>query len=48
MHAIQNIDSRRQAVASLIPAETKSEFGQFMTPSVIASFMAGMFADTTG
>lgn len=48
MHAIQNIDTRRQAVASLIPAETKSQFGQFMTPSVIASFMAGMFADTTG
>src|SRR5574343_110376 len=48
MHAIQNIDTRRQAVASLIPAERKSEFGQFMTPSVIASFMAGMFADLAG
>lgn len=48
MHAIQDIDRRRETVASLIPAETKSEFGQFMTPSVIASFMAGMFADTTG
>jgi len=48
MRAIQNIDSRRQAVASLITAETKSEFGQFMTPSVIASFMAAMFADTMG
>lgn len=48
MHAIQDIDRRRESVASLISAETKSEFGQFMTPSVIASFMAGMFADATG
>ena len=48
MYAIQNIDSRRETVASLIPAEKKSEFGQFMTPSVIASFMAGMFSDMKG
>lgn len=48
MHAVPDIDRRRESVAVLIPAERKSELGQFMTPSVIASFMAAMFSDTTG
>ncbi len=48
MHPLLNLDTRRESVASLIPAGKKSEFGQFMTPSVIASFMAAMFADCTG
>ncbi len=43
-----NLESRRKAVASLIVAEKKSEFGQFMTPSDIAAFMARMFQETTG
>lgn len=48
MHAIQNIDARRISVSAQIPAEKKSEFGQFMTPLGVASFMAGMFSDLDG
>ena len=42
------IDSRRQAVAQDTPAKRKSELGQFMTPSAIARFMAGMFRPMHG
>jgi adenine-specific DNA-methyltransferase len=45
MHAISNIDLRRESIASLTTAARKSELGQFMTPSGIATFMARMFAD---
>ncbi|MDP1610252.1 MAG: Eco57I restriction-modification methylase domain-containing protein [Sulfuritalea sp.] len=48
MHAIQSIDTRRENVAALIPPTRKSEFGQFMTSSRIASFMAEMFEDFEG
>ncbi len=45
MHINQNIDHRRESVAAMISPERKSEFGQFMTPSGIASFMAAMFSE---
>jgi adenine-specific DNA-methyltransferase len=38
------IDQRREARAKVTSAKRKSELGQFMTPSVIAEFMADMFA----
>jgi adenine-specific DNA-methyltransferase len=38
------IDQRREAIAFATPAQRKSELGQFMTPSIIANFMAGMFS----
>ncbi len=44
MFDIQTIDDRREAIALATPAKHKSALGQFMTPSVIARFMAGMFA----
>ncbi|NHZ38657.1 Eco57I restriction-modification methylase domain-containing protein [Massilia aquatica] len=37
------IDARREAVARVTSQKHKSAFGQFMTPSVIATFMASMF-----
>ena len=39
----QTIDERRVAIALATPEKRKSELGQFMTPSVIATFMASMF-----
>jgi adenine-specific DNA-methyltransferase len=39
----QAIDERREAVARATPSKHKSQFGQFMTPGVIANFMAAMF-----
>ncbi len=39
----ESIDARREAVALATPQKHKSALGQFMTPSVIASFMASMF-----
>jgi adenine-specific DNA-methyltransferase len=39
----QTIDARREAVARATPAKHKSQLGQFMTPGVIANFMASMF-----
>lgn len=43
MFTIETIDERREAIALTTPAKHKSEFGQFMTPGVIANFMASMF-----
>lgn len=40
---IQTIDERREIIATATPAKHKSALGQFMTPSVIARFMAKMF-----
>jgi adenine-specific DNA-methyltransferase len=45
MQVNQNIDMRRESISAMISPERKSEFGQFMTPSGIASFMAEMFSD---
>lgn len=39
----QAIDDRRQVIARATPAKHKSQLGQFMTPGVIANFMASMF-----
>lgn len=43
MLAIESIDIRRKAIALATPAKHKTQFGQFMTPGVIANFMASMF-----
>jgi adenine-specific DNA-methyltransferase len=48
MLEIQSIDKRREAVALATPAKHKSALGQFMTPSAIARFMAGMFHPMSG
>jgi adenine-specific DNA-methyltransferase len=48
MHELDTIDQRRTAIAEATPAKRKSELGQFMTPSVIARFMAGMFSPLKG
>ncbi|MSP49698.1 MAG: SAM-dependent methyltransferase [Alphaproteobacteria bacterium] len=40
---MRTIDERREAIALATPAKRKAELGQFMTPGVIATFMAGMF-----
>ena len=48
MQTFQTIDERRQAIAVATPAKRKSELGQFMTPSIIARYMASMFAPLTG
>jgi adenine-specific DNA-methyltransferase len=44
-HSLSNgsIDARREQIALTTPQKHKSAYGQFMTPSVIASFMASMF-----
>lgn len=44
MHTLETIDQQRQAVSKLIPAKQKSNLGQFMTPSLIADFMASLFS----
>lgn len=43
MRAIETIDERREAISLATPAKHKSQLGQFMTPAVIAKFMASMF-----
>lgn len=48
MFEIGTMDERREAVAIATPAKHKSAMGQFMTPSVIARFMAGMFKPLGG
>jgi adenine-specific DNA-methyltransferase len=42
--ADESIDARREAIALATPQKHKSELGQFMTPSTIATFMASMFS----
>jgi adenine-specific DNA-methyltransferase len=44
----QIIDDRREAIARATSAKHKSQFGQFMTPGVIADFMASMFDPLAG
>ena len=48
MFEIQSIDERREAIALATPNKHKSAMGQFMTPSVIARFMANMFNPLAG
>lgn len=48
LHMLDTIDQRREAVAQATPNKRKSELGQFMTPSGIADFMAGMFRPLKG
>lgn len=39
----ESIDARREAIALVTPQKHKSALGQFMTPSIIAAYMASMF-----
>lgn len=48
MFEIPSIDERRQAIARATPNKHKSAMGQFMTPMVIARFMAGRFSSLAG
>jgi adenine-specific DNA-methyltransferase len=47
LQQLDTADSVRRQVARGIAQKRKSEFGQFMTPSSVARFMAGMFPLTT-
>ncbi len=47
LQQLDNADSVRREVAPKIAHKQKSEFGQFMTPSSVARFMAAMFPETT-
>src|SRR6266496_2972602 len=42
--ALEQLDFTRQRASQAIPQGTKSEFGQYMTPSRIADFMASLFS----
>jgi adenine-specific DNA-methyltransferase len=44
---LDTADSVRREVAPRIAQKCKAEFGQFMTPSSVARFMAGMFPPST-
>jgi adenine-specific DNA-methyltransferase len=48
MFDIQALDDRREAIAATTPAKHKSLLGQFMTPGVIAEYMASMFEPLGG
>ena len=43
MRQLDIADSIRRQVASRISQRRKAELGQFMTPSSVARFMAGLF-----
>ena len=43
MFDLQSIDDRQRVIAQSTPNQHKSALGQYMTPSVVARFMAGMF-----
>ena len=47
LQQLDTADSVRREVAPRIAQKRKSEFGQFMTPSSVARFMAGMFPPST-
>lgn len=38
-----NLDSHQQAITKQLDKESRSEFGQYMTPNSIATFMASLF-----
>lgn len=44
---LETADSVRRQVSPRIAQKRKAEFGQFMTPSSVARFMAGMFPPST-
>lgn len=48
LQQLDTVDSVRREVAPRIAQQKKSEFGQFMTPSSIARFMATMFPPAKG
>ncbi len=48
IESIDAIEQRREIVSQKTPAKRKSEFGQFLTPSVIGRFMTSMFRPLTG
>lgn len=47
LQQLDTADNVRREVAPHIAQKRKSEFGQFMTPSSVARFMAGMFPPST-
>jgi adenine-specific DNA-methyltransferase len=48
LQQLKNADNVRQALSPGISPKRKAEFGQFMTPSGIASFMASLFPADAG
>ena len=47
LQLIEHADTIRREVGRQISQQHKSEFGQFMTPSAVAGFMASLFQPTT-
>lgn len=47
IQCLDSADSVRREMTSRITQKRKAEFGQFMTPSSVARFMAGMFPPST-
>jgi len=42
---VSSTDSRRRSATSELNQDTRSDLGQFLTPPLVARFMAGMFGD---
>ncbi len=47
LQTFEQVDTIRKDVARGISQKRKSEFGQFMTPATVASFMASLFSPST-
>jgi adenine-specific DNA-methyltransferase len=47
LQLLEHADSVRRKIAPLTAQKHKAEFGQFMTPSSVARFMASLFQDST-
>jgi len=45
---IADLESRQRQVSSALEAASRAELGQFLTPSAVAQFMAGMFSPMGG
>lgn len=43
--ALDRAEEARREVSPTLDPKRRSEFGQFMTPATVASFMAGLFVD---
>ena len=47
LHHLEHVDTVRQTIGRQISQQRKAEFGQFMTPSTVARFMASLFEPST-
>ncbi|ECE5701202.1 SAM-dependent methyltransferase, partial [Salmonella enterica] len=47
LQQLEAVDTVRREVAPRIEQKRKAEFGQFMTPSSVARFMASLFPSST-